>query len=71
MPRGVALTFDDGPNPVYTPLILSVLKRMHVHATFFTIGYLVDEHPQLHASEHTARPTDHSAARVRHRVRSS
>jgi peptidoglycan/xylan/chitin deacetylase (PgdA/CDA1 family) len=33
----VALTFDDGPGP-YTPAILSVLERFHVHATFFSIG---------------------------------
>jgi peptidoglycan/xylan/chitin deacetylase (PgdA/CDA1 family) len=33
----VALTFDDGPGP-YTPGVLSVLERLHVHATFFAIG---------------------------------
>ncbi|HEX3512095.1 MAG TPA: polysaccharide deacetylase family protein [Solirubrobacteraceae bacterium] len=33
----VALTFDDGPGP-YTPALLGVLERMHVHATFFAIG---------------------------------
>jgi peptidoglycan-N-acetylglucosamine deacetylase len=35
--REVALTFDDGPGP-YTPEVLSVLERFHVHATFFAIG---------------------------------
>jgi peptidoglycan-N-acetylglucosamine deacetylase len=35
--REVALTFDDGPGP-YTPQVLSVLERFHVHATFFAIG---------------------------------
>jgi peptidoglycan/xylan/chitin deacetylase (PgdA/CDA1 family) len=35
--REVALTFDDGPGP-YTPAVLSVLERFHVHATFFAIG---------------------------------
>jgi len=35
--REVALTFDDGPGP-YTPGVLSVLERFHVHATFFAIG---------------------------------
>jgi peptidoglycan/xylan/chitin deacetylase (PgdA/CDA1 family) len=35
--REVALTFDDGPGP-YTPQVLSVLERMHAHATFFAIG---------------------------------
>ncbi len=33
----VALTFDDGPGP-YTPQVLDVLERNHVHATFFAIG---------------------------------
>jgi peptidoglycan/xylan/chitin deacetylase (PgdA/CDA1 family) len=36
----VALTFDDGPGP-YTPGVLSVLERLHVHATFFTIGKML------------------------------
>jgi peptidoglycan/xylan/chitin deacetylase (PgdA/CDA1 family) len=35
--RDVALTFDDGPGP-YTPGVLDVLERYHVHATFFAIG---------------------------------
>ena len=34
----VALTFDDGPDPKYTPQVLSVLERYHVPATFFVIG---------------------------------
>jgi peptidoglycan-N-acetylglucosamine deacetylase len=34
----LALTFDDGPDPEWTPLILDVLKREHVPATFFLIG---------------------------------
>ncbi|MFN2545413.1 MAG: polysaccharide deacetylase family protein [Actinomycetota bacterium] len=46
-PKAVALTFDDGPNSVYTPRILSILHRMHVHATFFTIGYLVERYPEV------------------------
>jgi peptidoglycan/xylan/chitin deacetylase (PgdA/CDA1 family) len=50
--RAVALTFDDGPNPTYTPEVLRVLRRMHVHATFFVIGYLVDAYPQLVRREH-------------------
>jgi peptidoglycan/xylan/chitin deacetylase (PgdA/CDA1 family) len=38
--RDVALTFDDGPGP-YTPGVLSVLERYHVHATFFVIGKML------------------------------
>ena len=37
----VALTFDDGPNPESTPLILDTLKKEQAHATFFEIGRLV------------------------------
>lgn len=37
-PKLVALTFDDGPDPTWTPQILSVLERFHVPGTFFVIG---------------------------------
>jgi peptidoglycan-N-acetylglucosamine deacetylase len=37
----VALTFDDGPGP-YTPGVLGVLERYHVHATFFVIGKMLE-----------------------------
>jgi peptidoglycan/xylan/chitin deacetylase (PgdA/CDA1 family) len=46
-PNAVALTFDDGPNPTYTPKVLRVLQRYDVPATFFTVGYLVREFPFL------------------------
>lgn len=45
--RTVSLTFDDGPDPVWTPKILDVLRRNQVHATFFTVGTRVAEHPEL------------------------
>jgi peptidoglycan-N-acetylglucosamine deacetylase len=45
--RAVALTFDDGPSRQYTPRILATLRRLHVRATFFAIGYLADEYPDL------------------------
>jgi peptidoglycan-N-acetylglucosamine deacetylase len=38
--REIALTFDDGPGP-YTPGVLEVLERFHVHATFFVIGEML------------------------------
>jgi peptidoglycan/xylan/chitin deacetylase (PgdA/CDA1 family) len=44
-PRAVALTFDDGPWPGSTRAIVHVLRRMHVHATFFVIGYLAKRYP--------------------------
>ncbi len=43
----IALTFDDGPDPQWTPAILDVLARHHAHATFFVIGSRVDEYPDL------------------------
>jgi cellulose synthase/poly-beta-1,6-N-acetylglucosamine synthase-like glycosyltransferase/peptidoglycan/xylan/chitin deacetylase (PgdA/CDA1 family) len=48
MPAGVvALTFDDGPDPEWTPQILDVLARHGARATFFVIGTKVIEHPDL------------------------
>ncbi|MGN6692715.1 MAG: polysaccharide deacetylase family protein [Aquihabitans sp.] len=43
----LALTFDDGPHPEYTPQILDILKAKHVPATFCAIGTMVEEHPEL------------------------
>lgn len=45
--RTVALTFDDGPDLLYTPQVLEVLARYDVKATFFVIGRHVDAHPEL------------------------
>jgi cellulose synthase/poly-beta-1,6-N-acetylglucosamine synthase-like glycosyltransferase/peptidoglycan/xylan/chitin deacetylase (PgdA/CDA1 family) len=45
--RTVALTFDDGPDPRWTPRILDVLARYHVPATFFVIGTEVARHPDV------------------------
>jgi cellulose synthase/poly-beta-1,6-N-acetylglucosamine synthase-like glycosyltransferase/peptidoglycan/xylan/chitin deacetylase (PgdA/CDA1 family)/spore germination protein YaaH len=46
-PGVIALTFDDGPDPAYTPAILDILKRENVPATFFVIGKNGEEHPEL------------------------
>ncbi len=43
----IALTFDDGPHPRYTPQILDILKKYDVHATFFLIGENVELYPDL------------------------
>ena len=43
----VSITFDDGPNPRATPVILDVLKREGVHATFFVLGRHADKWPEL------------------------
>jgi cellulose synthase/poly-beta-1,6-N-acetylglucosamine synthase-like glycosyltransferase/peptidoglycan/xylan/chitin deacetylase (PgdA/CDA1 family) len=45
--RTVALTFDDGPDPTWTPQVLAILKREHVPATFFIVGTRAAEHPDL------------------------
>src|SRR5436305_13260897 len=45
--KTIALTFDDGPDPQWTPRILDVLARYHAHATFFEIGSRVNEYPEL------------------------
>jgi len=44
---GVALTFDDGPNPRTTPRILDILREHDTRATFFVVGSQVEEHPDL------------------------
>jgi len=43
----VALTFDDGPSPVYTPQVLAVLAQNNVAATFFLIGQQAAAYPDL------------------------
>jgi len=45
--RRVALTFDDGPDPRWTPKIAAILRRNHVPATFFVIGSEAARHPDL------------------------
>ena len=45
--KTVALTFDDGPDPTWTPKILAVLKRHNVKATFFMIGEQVGDYPDI------------------------
>ncbi|MFY9738210.1 MAG: polysaccharide deacetylase family protein [Candidatus Cybelea sp.] len=46
-PRLIALTFDDGPYPIYTPMLLDVLHDLHVPATFFLIGQDARQWPEL------------------------
>lgn len=43
----VALTFDDGPSPVWTPRILDELKKAQVKATFFMLGRHVEKYPEV------------------------
>ncbi|MBU2662992.1 bifunctional polysaccharide deacetylase/glycosyltransferase family 2 protein [Actinoplanes bogorensis] len=52
-PKTIALTFDDGPDPTWTPKVLDVLNEYGAHGTFFVIGSEVSRHPAL-----TKRITD-------------
>jgi cellulose synthase/poly-beta-1,6-N-acetylglucosamine synthase-like glycosyltransferase/peptidoglycan/xylan/chitin deacetylase (PgdA/CDA1 family) len=45
--KKLALTFDDGPDPTWTPKILDILKQKNVPATFFVIGVSANRWPQL------------------------
>jgi peptidoglycan-N-acetylglucosamine deacetylase len=45
--RCVALTFDDGPDPVDTPKLLDILRDKGVRATFFVVGKRADQYPQI------------------------
>jgi peptidoglycan-N-acetylglucosamine deacetylase len=74
----VALTFDDGPDPSYTPQVLALLRRYHVHATFCLIGQNVVAFPNLvreiyreghtlcnHSWDHDIGLAFHTAAYIR------
>ncbi|HEX5051523.1 MAG TPA: polysaccharide deacetylase family protein [Planctomycetota bacterium] len=43
----LALTFDDGPDAVFTPQVLDLLRAHGAHATFFMVGARVEAHPEL------------------------
>ena len=47
----VALTFDDGPDPTWTPQLLEVLRRKRVPATFFAIGQAAEDNPDIVRAE--------------------
>jgi peptidoglycan/xylan/chitin deacetylase (PgdA/CDA1 family) len=64
----VALTFDDGPDPVWTPRVLEALRRHRAAATFFVIAERATEYPQLieTMTEHGHEPALHCFRHVRH-----
>jgi peptidoglycan-N-acetylglucosamine deacetylase len=43
----MALTFDDGPDPAFTPQLLDILRDHHVKATFFVLGSQAGRNPEL------------------------
>ena len=52
--RRIALTYDDGPNPVYTPKLMAILDRFGAKATFFSIGMWAEREPGLLRELHDA-----------------
>ena len=52
--RKIALTYDDGPNPVHTPRLMKILERYDAHATFFLIGKWAEREPELIRELHAA-----------------
>ncbi|WCD98714.1 glycosyltransferase [Streptomyces sp. HUAS 31] len=45
--KTIALTFDDGPNPTWTPQVLAILKKYDIPATFFVVGSMVSRYPSI------------------------
>ncbi|MFE6405420.1 bifunctional polysaccharide deacetylase/glycosyltransferase family 2 protein [Streptomyces sp. NPDC057837] len=45
--KTIALTFDDGPDPIWTPQVLAILEKYDVPATFFLVGSMVSRHPGI------------------------
>lgn len=45
--RNIAITFDDGPDPIYTPQILELLRYYRIKATFFVLGSKAERYPEL------------------------
>ncbi|MEV0741809.1 bifunctional polysaccharide deacetylase/glycosyltransferase family 2 protein [Streptomyces sp. NPDC050549] len=43
----IVLTFDDGPDPTWTPKVLDVLKKHHAHGVFFVTGTMTSRYPDL------------------------
>jgi peptidoglycan/xylan/chitin deacetylase (PgdA/CDA1 family) len=77
----VSFTFDDGPDPEGTPVVLDVLARRRARATFFVLGERVDAHPALarqvvseghevalHAGSHATLPDLSALAQTRNLV---
>lgn len=45
--KGIALTFDDGPNPCYTPKLLDLLAEYGIRTVFFVVGKQAEQHPEI------------------------
>jgi peptidoglycan-N-acetylglucosamine deacetylase len=49
--KQIAITFDDGPHPAYTPQLLDILKKYNAKATFFVVGEMAEKAPELVKAE--------------------
>jgi peptidoglycan/xylan/chitin deacetylase (PgdA/CDA1 family) len=59
----VLFTFDDGPNPKTTPLVLDTLAKHHIHAVFFLVGEMVENpNPKVSALVHRMLREGHVVA---------
>lgn len=52
--KRIAITFDDGPHPNYTPKLLDILAQFHAKATFFVVGEMAERYPYLVEAEYAA-----------------
>lgn len=43
----IYLSYDDGPDPIHTPVLLDILEKENIRATFFVIGKKAEKHPEL------------------------
>ena len=50
--KKIALTFDDGPDPVYTSQIIKILKKEKVPACFFVVGIMAEQNMELLRQEY-------------------
>src|SRR3546814_9326822 len=55
--RELYLSFDDGPDPQYTPALLDMQRQYQVRATFFLTGNKAERHPQMVRRMPTGRST--------------
>ena len=45
--KAIAFTFDDGPDPLYTPQVLDIFRKAGGRATFFMVGRMMERHPDI------------------------
>ncbi len=48
--NNISITFDDGPDPEFTPQVLKLLAKYNAKATFFCIGQKIEKHPEIFTS---------------------